>query len=75
MIAACMDHQTTPEMNITGDGKEGICTYGLRQALGEGKNPTYRELLHAMREYSDPDNYMVQMSTNFELDMEHAFAI
>ena len=71
MIAACNDDQSTPDTNIPGFGKTGICSYALHRALGNGRNPTYRELLLAMREHSD----MIQLSTNFEIDMNAPFVI
>ena len=73
MIAACKDDQITIDDNIPGFGYTGICTYNFKQAIGDGKKPTYKEMLLSMRNHSKPGEYMVQLSTNFELDMNLPF--
>ena len=72
MIAACKDDQSTPDAYIPGFGNTGKCSYALYKALiNRGGNPTYKEALLAMREHSE----MIQLSANFELDMNTPFVI
>ena len=71
MIAACKDSQSTTDDYIPGFGNTGICSYALHKALSRGGNPTYKEVLVTMREHSN----MIQLSTNFEMDMNTPFVI
>ena len=66
MFAACKDDQFTPDRL---DG--GICATGFCEALSGWGNPSYKEVLNKMREYS----HMIQLSTNVEIDLDTPFVL
>ena len=76
MIAGCKDSQTSADGYNPGFGRSGACSYALVKALRCGGNPTYKDLLSTMREsLRSRYSQTIMMSTNFEMDINMAFAI
>ena len=66
MFAACKDGPFTPDHP---DG--GLCATGFCEALSGWGNPSYKEVLNKMREYSPTS----QLSTNVEIDLDTPFVL
>ena len=79
MFAGCKDSQTSADTKVRDFGATGACTFAFIKSLGPGSDevPTYVKLLTTMKTTVREIKYNqnVQMSTNFETNMDTPFVI
>jgi len=74
MFSGCKDNQTSADTNVSGYGATGAASFAFINAVRNGGNLTYTELLATMRDtlYGKYDQ-KIQMSTGFPTDMNIPF--